>query len=110
MNHLLEICAEQLLTPPPFTLCLLCFDKIINIYIIKIISINSLYYSRLFIVKYSIIFQISSIDTIKIFIYIYKKMYKSTILIFGLIIAINAQNIATKDDGSVKLIWFGASW
>jgi|MDTB01.1.fsa_nt_gb hypothetical protein len=37
-------------------------------------------------------------------------MYKSIILIFGLIIAINAQNIATKDDGSVKLIWFGASW
>ena len=37
-------------------------------------------------------------------------MYKSNILIFGLIIAINAQNIATKDDGSVKLIWFGASW
>ena len=29
-------------------------------------------------------------------------MYKSIILIFGLIIAINAQNIATKDDGSVK--------
>ena len=35
-------------------------------------------------------------------------MYKSIIFIFGLIIAINAQNIATKDDGSAKLTWFGA--